>query len=139
MLPKVGFVEKRHDKRCRRPLLHCGNTRRVLKVVRFRSTVVGRWVKTIQLLWEQADFDFIVGQCPVSDDDSARWIPTRHNTLSDGLVKVCCLGTVSDDDSGPLVAPGQVPVPPPSALFIAATFCLSSSFTRRDVFKSKMI
>ena len=36
-----------------------------------------------------ADFDFTVGQCLVSDENSACWISARHNTLSDGDVKVC--------------------------------------------------
>ena len=30
-----------------------------------------------------------VGRCPVSDEKSACQIPIRHNTLSDGDVKVC--------------------------------------------------
>ena len=42
-----------------------------------------------QLLGEQTDIDFTVGQCLVSDENSACWISARHNTLSDGDVKVC--------------------------------------------------
>ena len=30
-----------------------------------------------------------VGQCLVSDENSTCWIPVRHNTQSDGDVKVC--------------------------------------------------
>ena len=41
-----------------------------------------------QLPWEQAYLDFSVGQCLVSDENTACWIPIRHNTLSDGDVKV---------------------------------------------------
>ena len=35
------------------------------------------------------DFDFTVGKCFMSDENIARWIPTRHETLSDSDVTVC--------------------------------------------------
>ena len=60
-------------------------------ILRTRSTVrqcpmtVGQ---NAQLLWQQTDFDFIVGQCRVSDENSACSIYIRHNTLPDGDVKV---------------------------------------------------
>ena len=45
-----------------------------------------RRVQNIQLLRKQADFDFTVGHCLVSDENSACKTPVRHNTLSDGDV-----------------------------------------------------
>ena len=39
-------------------------------------------------IWEQTDFDFTVGQCLLSDENSACWIPIRRKTLFDDDVKV---------------------------------------------------
>ena len=33
--------------------------------------------------------DLTVGQCPVSDENSARQVPIRHDKLSDGDVTIC--------------------------------------------------
>ena len=44
-----------------------------------------------QLLWEQTDFDVTIGQCLVSDENRACYIPIRHNTLSDKTVLRQCL------------------------------------------------
>ena len=57
--------------------------------------------QNIQLQREQTDFDFIVGQCLVFDENSACYILVRHNTLSVGDVKIClsravCRKTVFD-------------------------------------------
>ena len=40
-----------------------------------------------QLLRDQTDLDFNIGQCHVPDEISACWIPIRHSTLSDGDIK----------------------------------------------------
>ena len=45
--------------------------------------------QNVQLPWEQTDFDFTVGQYLVSGENRSCQIPIRHNTLSDGDVKVC--------------------------------------------------
>ena len=37
---------------------------------------------------KEADSDFTVGQCLETDENSACWIPIRHNTLSDGDVSL---------------------------------------------------
>ena len=61
-----------------------------------------------ELPLKPADFDSTIGHCPVSDENSACWVPVRHSTLSDGDVKVClsydsalrwiwALGEISDE------------------------------------------
>ena len=45
--------------------------------------------QNVQLLWEQTDFDVTVGHCLVSGDTNACWVPVRHNTVSDGEIKIC--------------------------------------------------
>ena len=61
---------------------------RLTTQIRYTDTVVRQRDKTSQLLREQTDYDFRVGQCLVSDENSTCWIPVRHNTQSDGDVKV---------------------------------------------------
>ena len=50
--------------------------------------MVQQWDKSTQSLREQAVSDFTIRQGLVSDDRIARWIAIRHDTLSDGDVKV---------------------------------------------------
>lgn len=44
--------------------------------------------QNIQWLWRRTDFDFTIGQHPVSDESSLCSIPLRHTTLSHGDIKV---------------------------------------------------
>ena len=54
--------------------------------VRYCRMTVGQ---SIRLPGKQTDFDFAVGQCLVSYENRACQISIRHNTLSNGDVKVC--------------------------------------------------
>ena len=51
------------------------------------DTVVRLWDET-QLLWQQTRFDATSGQCVMPDDNSACYIPLRHDTLSDCDAKI---------------------------------------------------
>ena len=41
----------------------------------------------MQLLWEQTNTDFTVGQCLASDETRAFQIPVMHDMLSNGNIK----------------------------------------------------
>ena len=57
-------------------------------IIRHCRTTVGQ---STQSLLEQTDFDSAVGLCLVTGENDACQIPIRHNTLSDGDVKVCLI------------------------------------------------
>ena len=55
--------------------------------LRHHRTTAGQ---NLQLLWQQTDFGFTPGQCLVSDENSACWIPMvmlkSPSVVRDGLV-----------------------------------------------------
>ena len=67
-------------------------------IIRYCPTTVGH---NIQLLWEKTDLDYAVGQCLLSDGNSAHHILSRRNTMSDGDIKLC-LENVPDSGLGSL-------------------------------------
>ena len=103
------------------PLSHC-------------RTTLGQYIQSLR---EQTDFDFTVGQWFASHENSACYIPSRRQTLSDDNVKVCLVffATVSDSllEASELTASGTGCLWPSSALFL---FCFLICRQNHAAFKT---